>query len=189
MSHLNSPLHDKETIQQWVQQARAGDEMAFTRLVETFGGRLQSMIYRMLLDWDETRDVAQETFIHAYRALSRYRPSGRFQSWLFQIGARQALDALRKRKRRFEHFQGTNKKEEEIGKEDSTVARNEIVRAIEEAVQELPAEQRIAFVMAEYEGCSYQEIASVIGGSSKRVEMHLYRARFTLRARLKLYLS
>lgn len=192
-NYHHSSLSDEEIIQQWVQQSKNGNEEAFGRLVETFASRLQGMIYRILLDWDETRDIAQETFIHAYRALPNYQHRGRFQSWLFQIGARQALDTLRKKNRRHEFRMKAYGENEnglkEKGVEDTTVNRHEVIAAIEEAVQKLPPEQRTAFVLAEYEGYGYQEIAAVIGGSRKRVEMQLYRARLALRHHLKPFLE
>jgi len=182
-----------EEIEQWVRQAKDGQEEAFGRLIEIFAPRLQAMIYRMVLDWDETRDVAQETFVSAYQALSRYDGRGRFQSWLFRIGARKALDLIRKRKHHPESRTARSGEEaERIEKEevqDSTVARSELIEAIERAVGELPDIQRAAFVLAEYEGCGHREIAEAIGGSEKSVEMHLYRARAFLRERLKDYLS
>lgn len=183
---------DEETIQRWVLLAKTGDEDAFARLVEIFAQPLQALIYRMLLDWEETHDIAQETFIRAHRALSRYEPRARFQSWLFQIGVRQAYDALRRRKRRPDHSMNPAaagvETLEKTGRADPAVERNEVREAIEQAVRELPAEQRTAFVLAEYEGCDHKAIGSVIGASAKSVEMHLYRARLTLRERLKMFL-
>jgi len=192
-SDPSSESPSEEVILDWVARSKEGEEETFAHLVETFASQLQTIIYRMLLDWHETRDVAQETFIQAWRSLPRYEPRGKFQSWLFQIGVRKALDALRKRKRRPE-FSGEGLTEIDAaarnqGMEDPTVARNEIIAAIEQAIQELSPEQRTAFVLSEYEGYGNREISEVIGGSAKSVEMHLYRARQSLRERLKLYLE
>jgi len=182
----------EEEIQKWVATARQGDEESYRRVMRHFAGRLQALLYRLLLDWEEARDVAQETFIQAWRALPRYRPEGKFQSWLFQIGARKALDLLRRRARSpLASDPGGALYEVSIGQhgaEDRGVARNEAISALEKAVGELPAKERAAFVLSEYEGCSHREIARIVGGSAKRVEMQVYRARQQLREKLRAFL-
>jgi RNA polymerase sigma-70 factor, ECF subfamily len=80
------------------------------------------------------------------------------------------------------------KLEESLSTTDSLVDRNEVFSAVETALRELPHEQRTAFVMSEYEGASYRQIAEVLGVSLKSTEMHLYRARMNLRERLKHFL-
>jgi RNA polymerase sigma-70 factor (ECF subfamily) len=146
----------------------------------------------MILDWDETRDVAQETLVSAYEALARFDDRGKFQSWLFRIGARKAIDLIRRRKRHPELRVAASEGELEAvagrGRNDPGVERNELTIAIQQAVGELPADQRTAFVLSEYEDWSSREIAGVIGGSEKRVEMQLYRARAFLREKLKKFL-
>lgn len=187
------PPDEEDMIQSWVSATQGGDEGAFKCLVEHFAVRLQALIYRMVLDWDEARDVAQETFIRAFRALPRYRPNARFQSWLFQIGARCALDALRSRRRHPDRAAAGDGAGEEIlarqGRQDCSVEKNELTRAIEAAVGKLPPEQRTAFTLAEYEGLSHAEIGEALGISAKSVEMHVYRARQTLRDELCEYLQ
>lgn len=184
-----NPDTDEAAIQRWVVQARGGDDDAFARIVEAFATRLQGLLYRILLDWEEAQDAAQETFVRAHRALSRYRPEAKFHSWLFQIGARVALDALRRRKRRPEPPQPDDAPSRELGSEDRAVTQHEIATAIESAVASLPAEQRTAFILSEYEGASNAGIAEAMEVSVKSVEMHLYRARQALKENLKRYLD
>lgn len=192
ISRSSSDSTEATELNLCIEKARKGDEGAFGRLIEIFAPRLQAMIYRMILDWDETRDVSQETFVSAYEALSRFDGRGKFQSWLFRIGARKAIDLIRRRKRHPEARVAASEGELEAiagrGRSDPGVERNELTIAIEQAVQELPADQRTAFVLSEYENWSSREIANVIGGSEKRVEMQLYRARALLREKLKKFL-
>ena len=189
---LSANPGEKKEVEQCVDRAHKGSEEAFGRLIEIFAPRLQSMIYRMILDWDETRDVAQETFVSAYEALPRFDGRGKFQSWLFRIGARKALDVIRRRKRHPEARVAASEKEiehiAERGEADPGVERHELAAAIEQAVEQLPADQRTAFILSEYEDWSSREIAGVIGGSEKRVEMQLYRARALLREKLQKFL-
>jgi len=188
---LNPDAPNEEVIQKWVLEARQGRDDSFAKLIETFAPRLQAIIYRMILDWDETRDVAQETFIQAYRALPRYQPNAKFQTWLFTIGTRKALDVIRRRKRHPETagLEEADHSGPKMAVEDHTISQNEIIPAIERAVQELPPDQHTAFVLSEYENYSLKDIANLLGGSVKSVEMHLYRARATLRKRLEPYLQ
>ena len=184
---------NEDAIQRWVREATDGNENAFEKLVETFAHRLQVTVYRMVLNWDDARDVAQESFVQAYRSLGRYRPTAKFQSWLFTIASRKALDLLRRKSHRPVELPGGMQSKggaaAEQGVEDRTVQRGELLRAIEAAVCELPPEQRTAFTLAEYEGWSQRQIADMLGISTKGVEMHLYRARATLRERLRGWFS
>jgi RNA polymerase sigma-70 factor, ECF subfamily len=190
---IESLEHSPETLRLWIEQAKLGNEEAFSSLIIAFAPKLQAILYRILLDWEETLDVSQETFIAIYRALPRYKDQGKFQSWLFQIGVRRAYDVLRKRKRHPMHrIEDENEPLAILDKlqiREVQAEKNELTRAIEEAVSYLPPDQRTSFILAEYEGHSYQEIAKIIGGSAKRVEMHLYHARKLLRERLKSYLN
>ncbi|MCC7519058.1 MAG: sigma-70 family RNA polymerase sigma factor [Verrucomicrobiae bacterium] len=173
--------------------AAKGDEAAFEEIVRTFAPRLQALLYRMLLDWGDARDAAQEAFVRAWRALPRWRPRGSFRAWLFQIGARVALDALRARPRRPEHPRRAGAESEEalvsLGREDRHVEQREILEAIEASVASLPADLRTAFVLAEYEGAGHAEIAETLGCTRKGAEMRLYRARQALREKLAPFLK
>jgi RNA polymerase sigma-70 factor (ECF subfamily) len=173
--------------------AAGGDEGAFEEIVRALAPRLQGLLYRMLLDWDDARDAAQETFVRAWRALPRWRPSGSFRAWLFQVGARVALDALRARPRRPEHPRRAGTDGEEslggLGAEDGQAERNETMAAIEAAVASLPPDLRAAFVLSEYEGAGHAEIAEALGCSRKGAEMRLYRARQALREKLAPFLG
>ncbi len=171
-------------VQDWIRDARSGREEAFRKLVEAFAGPLQGMLYRILQDWEEARDAAQETFVRVHRALPRYESRARFHAWLFQIGARQALDALRKRGRRPVAVELDPDLPAESGAEPAA-ERNETVRAIERAIQELPSDLRAAFVLAEYEDLAHAEIAAALDCSAKAVEMKIHRARQSLREQLR----
>lgn len=192
-SDSQEPTTDESRFHGLALAAASGDDRAFEEIVRAFAPRLQALLYRMLLDWDDARDAAQETFIRVHRALPRWRPKGSFRSWLFQIGARVALDALRARPRRPEHPRrvGTEGVDSlaTLVAADGQAERNETMAAIEAAVGSLPAELRTAFILAEYEGAGHAEIAEVLGCSRKGAEMRLYRARQALREKLAPFLK
>src|SRR5689334_19173991 len=88
-----------ETLEWWAQEAKRGNDQAFEKIVEALAPKLQATIYRILLNWEESRDVAQESFVQAFHSLKGYQSQGKFQAWLFKIGARRAFDVLRSRAR------------------------------------------------------------------------------------------
>jgi RNA polymerase sigma-70 factor, ECF subfamily len=181
----------EEVIQQWVSEVKAGEGEVFKRIVDHFATPLQTIIFRMVLNWEEAKDLAQDTFVQAYRSIHHYEPRGRFQSWLYRIGTRKALDYLRSAARQKEIMQKmseTCRLEYGDAPNPFHVEHNELARKIEDAIAELKDEPRLAFILSEYEQQSYQEIAETLDMSVKSVEMHIYRARTALKEKLRKYL-
>ena len=148
-------------------------------------------VYRMTGDAEDARDLAQEVFVRAYRAIRAgkvRRRSGAFSTWLFQIARNAALDALRYRKRHptvsldADLGPGAPPGRERTAPE--TLEARELGRHIAEAVARLPANQRAAIVLSEYRGLDAEAISAILKCSRKTVENRLYRARQTLRRRL-----
>jgi len=171
-----------------IESARDGDEDAFAALVDRYAKPVLNFAYRMLGDAAEAEDVAQDTFVRAWRHLHGFRETrAAFSTWLFQIARNAALDRIRSRTRR----QTTSLNDLDVEPASAqagpvdTADRNELGRAIASAVAELPEEQRTAFVLAEYHGQSMREIAAVMDCSEKSVENRLYRARQFLREKLR----
>ena len=171
-----------------VRRARDGDEAAFASLVDRFGKPVLNFVFRMTGDAAEAEDVAQDSFVRAWRHLADF-DAGRsaFSTWLFQIARNAALDRLRARRRRpVEPLDAAMVDAASPAPgPDAVAGRNELGAAIAAAVAELPEEQRTAFVLAEYHGQSMREIAAVMESSEKAVENRLYRARQFLREKLR----
>jgi RNA polymerase sigma-70 factor, ECF subfamily len=181
----------EELIQQWVAEVKAGEMESYRKIVDHFALPLQTIILRMVLSWEEAKDLAQDTFVQAFRSLHTYEPRGKFQSWLYRIGTRKALDYLRSEARQKEIVQKmseTCRLEYGDAPHPFHVEHNELARKIESAIAELKDEQRLAFILFEYEHHSYQEIAETLSTSVKSVEMHIYRARAALKDKLRKYL-
>lgn len=181
----------EDLIQQWVAEAKMGEMDAYKRLVNHFEKPLQAIIFRMVLHWEDAEDLAQDTFVQAFRSLHHYEPRGKFQSWLYRIGTRKALDCLRSEARQKEIMQKMSETcRLEYGDTPNPfhVEHNELAQKIENAIGSLKDEQRLAFILSEYEQQSYQEIAETLNLSVKSVEMHIYRARTALKDKLRKYL-
>ena len=172
--------------QDLIQRAREGDLPAFNALVEAYQDTVFSVVLRMIRDHGRAEDLTQETFISAHRNLRRYR-GGNFKAWLLRIAKNATLDELRRRKRRPDvsmdadvvTFRETLPSSEQ-SPEDAAEMR-ELGNAIAAGLATLPADQRMAVVMVDVEGMSYEETAEATEVPVGTVKSRLARARGRLR--------
>jgi len=184
---------------QLVQRTVAGDQKAFELLVIKYQRRIERLIGRMVRDVDLVEDIAQETFIRAYRALHQFRGDAQFYTWLYRIAVNTAKKALVDMKRDptvsesalrsssegdDETYRSGN---EPISDEtpESILAANEIAAVVELAMDALPAELRQAVTLREIEGMSYEEIAEVMNCPIGTVRSRIFRAREAISAKVK----
>lgn len=144
-----------------------------------------NFVYRMIGDAGDADDVAQDVFVKAYRNIARYTSKGNFSTWLFALARNAAIDHLRWRRRH-----PLRPPDEPVEQEDTRSVRSEVTaretgKHIARAIAELPEDQRTAIILCEYHGMAYAEIAEVMNSSTKSVESRLYRAKQTLRRRLR----
>ncbi|MFA5343580.1 MAG: sigma-70 family RNA polymerase sigma factor [Kiritimatiellia bacterium] len=174
------------------EQVRAGDDRAFDALMARYKRPVLNFVYRLIGDAGEAEDVAQGVFVRAYQAIRKpgfRRTTGAFSTWLFQVARNAAIDWLRRRKR---HPESQAILGEDGGNEavtartaDSEMTAKEIGEQIAAVVARLPADQKTAVILSEYENRSYAEIAAIMQCSLKSVESRLYRAKRFLRDRLR----
>jgi len=183
---------------QVVQRVLAGDSRAFELLVLKYQRRIERLIGRMVRDVDLVEDIAQETFIRAYRALHQFRGEAQFYTWLYRIAVNTAKKALVDMKRDptiseaalrasdddDETYRPGN---EPITDEspDTILAAKEIAAAVNAAMEALPAELRQAVTLREVEGLSYEEIAQVMNCPIGTVRSRIFRAREAISTRVK----
>lgn len=166
---------------------REGDTTAFRGLVEKYQGRVYSMLYGMLRNREDARDVAQDAFVKAFHRLDSFRLESSFYTWLYRIAMNLAIDLVRKRKRR-----PTSSFEEEIATRDAdggmselhqgagprkVLERKRLYKRIMDAVDSLPDDQKQAILLRELEGLSYKEIADIMGIPEGTVMSRLFYAR------------
>lgn len=181
-------------------RAKEGDRAAFEELVIRHQQAVINFIYRSVPDLQEAEDLAQNTFVQAWKARQRYRISAKFTTWLFTIARNLTLNELRRRSRHaHESIDGTAG--EEDGQtarqfEDRTakdageeVLRTEIEQRVAEAVADLPENQRTAILLCQDDDVSYEDIAAVLGCSLSATKSIIFRARETLKERLKPFLK
>ena len=152
--------------------------------------RVYAVACRILRRHDAAEDVAQETFIRAYRALGRFENGRPFGPWVVRIAANLAINQYRSPRRREE---GLPEGHAEVPSRDNgplgQVLDREASAVLDDAVARLPEEQRAVFVLRVFEDLSYQEIASTLGLSMGTVMSRLSRAREKLRTALRPYLG
>lgn len=175
-------------------RVRDGDESAFRELVERHQRAVINTIYRATGDAWEAEDLAQRAFVQMYRSAHRYRPTARFTTWMFTIVYNLIRNEYRRRARHsvesLDHGNPPSHQLTDVQANDPAhnTALAELQQRLAEAIESLPANQRMALILARHEGLSYEEIARVLGCSVPAVKSLLHRARETLKTRLQAYL-
>jgi RNA polymerase sigma-70 factor (ECF subfamily) len=188
-------MNDRDSDLLLVEQVRAGDKRAFGLLVEKYRRKIVRLISRMVRDPDEMEDVAQDTFIKAYRALPQFRGEAAFYTWLYRIAVNTAKNHLVSRRKDLPTVsaQSSNDDDEpddrlvaqEIGTPESELISKQIAIAVNQAVDALPEELRQAITLREIEGLSYEEIAESMGCPIGTVRSRIFRAREAIAAKLR----
>ena len=192
------PSSDSDSDAVLVQRAVAGDQRAFELLVIKYQRRLQRLIGRLVRDTDLVEDIAQETFIRAYRALPQFRGESQFYTWLYRIAVNTAKKFLQERKRsptmsdrafvaNEDNDETFRVVAEPINDEtpESVLAAKEIAAAVNSGLAALPLDLRQALTLREIEGLSYEEIAAVMDCPMGTVRSRIFRARELISAKLK----
>jgi RNA polymerase sigma-70 factor, ECF subfamily len=175
-------VNDNEAI--WLAKAQAGDDEAFTYIVETYQKPVFSLCYRMLGNAGDAEDAAQEAFLRAYKHIGRYDPNRSFATWLLSIASHYCIDRLRKR--RLSTFSIDDEKHDWWQPPDSgptpegAMVHDEKQARIQALLDVLPPKDRAAVTLHYWYDHSYEEIAESLSLSVSAVKSRLYRARRAL---------
>jgi RNA polymerase sigma-70 factor, ECF subfamily len=197
--HTAPPPPDSDVM--LVQRTLAGERRAYDLLVIKYQRRVERLIGRMVRDSDLVQDIAQETFIRAYRALAQFRGDAQFYTWLYRIAVNTAKKQLMELKRDPLVFQSqlkgaeddeTSAPERELNANiadtetpEAVLASKEIANAVNAAMEALPEELRMAITLREIEGLSYEEIAQALECPIGTVRSRIFRAREAISTRIK----
>lgn len=169
-----------------VVRALQGSERAFQSLVERYERPIFSLVLRMVKNRQLAEDLAQETFIKAYRGLSRYDRRRKFSSWLFKIAHNATIDHLRRSRLDLESLDEESEDRPSLASrvEDTSTPSpataaesSDLGRALEGAIAGLRPEYREAIELRFRQGLSYQEIAEITGSPMGTVKTNIHRAR------------
>lgn len=177
-----------------VRRVQRGDSAAFDLLVRKYQNRVVALIGRYIHDWSECQDVAQESFLRAYRALGNFRGDAQFSTWLHRIAVNTAKNHLVAHKRRppgddididdAEQFESALRLRDNDTPERELM-RQEMEQTVMSAVEALPEELRAAITLREVDGMSYEEIAQHMQCPIGTVRSRIFRARDAIDARLR----
>ncbi len=188
-------MSDRELDRHLVERARRGDKHAFELLVSKYQRRLMRLLSRYMRDQGEVEDVAQETFIKAYRALPGFRGDSAFYTWLYRIGINTAKNFLIASGRRVptatehdaEEAEAFDEGEQlrDINTPESLLMSKEIAATVNAAMDDLPADMRSAIMLREIDGLSYEEIAAIMSCPIGTVRSRIFRAREDIAKKLR----
>ena len=180
-----------------VERTVAGDDRAFELLVIKYQRRIQRLIGRMVRDVDLVEDIAQETFIRAYKALHQFRGDAQFYTWLYRIAVNTAKKSLLELKRDLtvseSYFKTDDDDETKTSRNEpiadetpeTVYAAKEIAAMVNTALAALPEDLRQAVTLREIEGLSYEEISAAMNCPIGTVRSRIFRAREAISAKVK----
>ncbi len=175
-----------------VTRSMGGDLDSFNQLVLRWERPIYALAYRVIGREEDARDVAQETFLRAFRALSGFKGQAKFSSWLYRITLNLCRDWIRKERRTpvsqapegidIIELAGEATPAETI---EQLVGRKQLGRAVSKAMAMLPEEQRTAIILKEYHGLTFQEIADMLDCPLSTVKTRLYQGLSVVRKQLE----
>lgn len=177
---------DEQLDEELVLRVQQGDKSAYDILVLRYQHKIIQLVNRYVKDHSEAQDVAQEAFIKAYRALGSFRGDSAFYTWLYRIAINTAKNYLVSRSRRNSDYQVDVQDAEALENApqlqgldtpEHNLLGEEIVNTIQLAIENLPEEMRVAIMLREFEGMSYEEIAEAMDCPVGTVRSRIFRAR------------
>ena len=192
------PSQSTETDTQLVKRCRDGETAAFDEIVARHQNRVYNLCYWMLSDREEAADAAQEAFVRAFRSLGNFRGECAFSTWLHRVTVNVALDAAQRRKRAPLPFSALENDEDTTREIESYLQSGEVAESphevaarrerrlvVRQALAELPEHYRLALVLFDMQGHSYEEVATLLDLPLGTVKSRLNRARLALRDKLE----
>jgi RNA polymerase sigma-70 factor (ECF subfamily) len=181
-----------------IEATRGGDEAAFAEIMSRYRSPITNYLYRFLNDYEEAVDLAQETFVRVYFALDRYHTGFAFSTYIYRIATNLAISELRRRKRRrllsltglFQSDDGEATEfqvRDERQLQDAGLVEDEQSQLIARAIASLPEKYRVAVVLRDVEGRSYEEIAEVMQLGLGTTKSRISRGRGLLKDKLESY--
>lgn len=171
-----------------VERVLSGDNRAFEKLVEKYKKRIYYLAYKMTRDHDSADELAQESFVKAYQALSRFKKGYSFYTWIYRICVNLSINFLKKEKNSVStdlisdhellHFSKS------VSNQLESMIMSEQAAIVKQALETIPPEQKAVFILKTYENMTYEQMADVLSCSIGTVMSRLFRARHKLRGAL-----
>ena len=170
---------------QLVARSLRQDHDAFGQLIDRHAPAIVNLAYRMVGNRTDAEDLAQETFLAAFKALSTFRSDAKFSTWLYRIASNKCMDWLRAKRpggggqdvdadEWLDHYHVEQRTPERL------LAQSQVALALDEAIQRLPPLYREAFILKHVEGLSYEEMQEIVGVNGDTLKMRVYKGRLQL---------
>lgn len=190
--------NETDTDKQLVARVQKGDKRAFDLLVIKYQHKVAAIVGRYIYDRDEVKDIVQEAFIKAYRAIGSFRGDSQFYTWLYRIAVNTAKNYLVSRSRRppasdvevadAEYFNDADNLRD-VASPENLAFRDELQEVVDNAIHTLPEDLRTAVSLRELDGLSYEDIASVMDCPVGTVRSRIFRAREAIDKQVKALLD
>lgn len=184
---MNSyPKNSEQLDRELVVRVQRGDKSAFDFLVLKYQHKIIQLVNRYVKDASEAQDVAQEVFIKAYRAINNFRGDSAFYTWLYRIAINTAKNDLVSRSRRHTDYQveiqvaetfENARQLQDMNTPETELLNQEILVTIKKTIDHLPEEMRVAIILREFDGLSYEAIAQTMDCPVGTVRSRIFRAR------------
>lgn len=174
-----------------VERLKTGDEHAFREVVELYQEKIYNTCLSFVKQEDDADDLAQEVFVEVFRSIGKFRMASSISTWIYRIAVNKSLEHLRKRKVRnrfnqlFHGESSESKNQVDFVHPGVIEERKENAARLFRAIDQLPDQQKTAFILHKIEGLSYDDIAAIMGKSMSSVQSLLHRARLGLQQSLR----
>lgn len=177
--------------QHLLERSRAGDVAAFEELIEAYQKKVFNLACRIVGNYDDAADLAQEALIRIFRSIANFRGQSSFSTWIYRITTNVCLDEIRKRKNARMlsldeeiHTDDGEMKRQIMSDEplpDEIAEREELRSLVSDAIQSLPEDQRLVITLRDLQGLSYEEISKILDCPGGTVKSRINRARQALK--------
>lgn len=174
-----------------VERAKSGDIEAFEKLIEGCQKKVFNIAFRMIGNYDDANELAQEVFLKAFRSIKKFKGDSLFSTWIYKVTANVCLDEIRRRKNKFiysldeevEYGDGELKRQipDNAPTPDVEVEINEIKNVVNKSIQELPKDYKSIIILRDIQGLSYDEISKIFDCPEGTVKSRINRARQALK--------
>jgi RNA polymerase sigma-70 factor (ECF subfamily) len=178
-----------------VKQAKQGDVDAFTELVRRFQEKIYHTILSLTRNQQDAYDLAQETFMHAYKSLRNFKQRSTFYTWIYRIAVNSTLNFLKRRKRdekrevHVEDYSLDVKSAASILSPEGSSMKKELSEKLKEAIDSLPLTYKVSFVLVVSQGLTHTQAANVLRCSENTISWRMHKARKMLQQKLRPYLE
>ncbi len=169
-----------------IRRVKGGEEKAFSELVRLYYNQVAALAYKMVGDYDEAADIAQNVFVKTSRNIWRYDETKKFYTWLYRITVNASIDYMRKHNRH-NHESIDNIREtadDKIDTPEIDYRRGMLRQYIDEAASSLNDKQRSAFMLRDVDGCHINDVANIMNMPEATVRWYLHRARAKIKKEL-----